>query len=393
MKKTRLLMLLVSVCVVLVLAACAAPAPAPATTYTSPDRGEDVTSTSPDRGEDATYTSPDREDDVHIQAPTPAPSPEAEVFKFKFVDYIERGTAGFDSTQQWLDDLKVASRGALDFEHYGAGEIVSAFESFDAVSSGMAEGGILTGGYDTGKDIGFGYASGTPAFIMPNRDHFLTMMYHYGGFDILQEAWHSFNLHSTGLGVASGISVMMTTFPATTLADFEGKIIRCWGADLETLIEVGISATFIPMGEVYGSLEKGVVDGVIMGGPGFQADFSHEEVTGYYLTNEINTTAGSDVRFNLDAWNSLPEDLQMLITIASGELASRGYHQQYMLDGQALKKFKEAGITFVTLLPEEVDKLREASLSVSEKNDAESGLHAALTKIMKDYMRDNGWLD
>ena len=367
MKRKLVILSLVLALVAIPLAACAqapAPAPTPAPTPTP----------------------------TPAPTPTPTPAPEAEVFKWRFTDYIGRGSFNSDITIEWLNNIKLVSGGRLDIEYFAADELVSPFEATDAVSTGLIECGSLVGGYETGMDIGLAYGSQTPPFTMPNRDHYQVFLNQYGGFDLLQAYWQAHNMHSAGI-YSAGITAMMTKFPVNTIADFEGKVIRAYGADLETLVEAGVSATFIPMPEVYGGLEKGVIDGAVLGSAGFQYDFGTHEVTSYYLTNEINSVSSGDIRFNLDSWNSLPPHLQELLRMAVLELGSLQHRANYYHDALALREFKKIGIKFTTLPPDDITILRKASLTVAERHSEESELYAGLTEILKQYLGDIGLLD
>jgi TRAP-type transport system periplasmic protein len=106
-------------------------------------------------------------------------------------------------------------------------------------------------------------------------------------------------------------------------ADLKGKKIAATGTMGTSILQsLGASGVFMPEGEVYTSLERGLVDGRIHEWDGAYV-FKGMEVT-KYRTGNINLGSNEMViGMNKDTWNKLPVDIQNIITGASGELWSR----------------------------------------------------------------------
>ena len=69
-----------------------------------------------------------------------APDAPAKVYRWKLITTWPKNLPGLGTAPERLArQLKVMSNGRLDIRVYGAGELVGAFEVFDAVSQGTAE--------------------------------------------------------------------------------------------------------------------------------------------------------------------------------------------------------------------------------------------------------------
>ena len=104
--------------------------------------------------------------------------------------------------------------------------------------------------------------------------------------------------------------------------DFKGMKLRSAGNYQSKLLKnMGAIPVMMGPGDIYSSLQKGVIDGYNMPWGGIRI-FKLYEVTGYCL--ETNNWGGVFFSvMNLDKWNSLPAEVQEQITQASGPEWSR----------------------------------------------------------------------
>ena len=101
-----------------------------------------------------------------------------------------------------------------------------------------------------------------------------------------------------------------------TAADLEGLKIRSHSTVLSDMLSgVGAIGTFIAFSEVYGALERGVVEGAVASVDGAFAAHWYE-VTGY-MTGPVNALALTWLTINQDLFDSMDDGLQALM-IAEG---------------------------------------------------------------------------
>jgi tripartite ATP-independent transporter DctP family solute receptor len=107
--------------------------------------------------------------------------------------------------------------------------------------------------------------------------------------------------------------------PILTPADLEGMKIRVQESktSMQMIRELGASPTPIAWGELYTSLQQGVVDGAENNPPSFYRS-SHYEVCKHYSLDE-HTMVPDIVLMSLKSWNKLPADVQKLVQEAADE--------------------------------------------------------------------------
>ncbi|MEL6934671.1 MAG: twin-arginine translocation signal domain-containing protein, partial [Pseudomonadota bacterium] len=96
------------------------------------------------------------------------------------------------ASQRIGDAITAATDGRLTVEVFGAGELVPAFEAFDAVASGAADMYHAAEYYWQGKSTAFNFFAGVP-FGMTTSEH-NAWIYHRGGQELWEEVSASFGL-------------------------------------------------------------------------------------------------------------------------------------------------------------------------------------------------------
>jgi len=306
---------------------------------------------------------------------------------------LYRGTWDWEVLERWCDDLRVASEGRLDITPYAAGEIMPVMETFDAVSTGVLKIDFTYGPYWIGKLPMAIYASGLPPFTLPRWEHYKVLYYELGLEELLREAYAEHNIFYVAT-MPTNNCVTLSTSPITKAADFDGMKLRATGLYAEVVTEAGAAAVYFPWGEIYGALEKGTIDGVIAGPLSSQCDSGFHEPTKYFLETPLTPVDAWSLHINMDAWNELPDDLQMLLYESTSYAADLFTASYFVHDVMWRKKIVEEWGFTVTSLPEEEQAImREYSMAVLDKYSAEDPLFAEATAILKEYMKDLGLLE
>jgi len=320
----------------------------------------------------------------------------AEVYQWDMTYPLYRGTWDWEVLERWCDDLRVASEGRLDMIPYAGGEIMPVLETFEAVSTGLLNIDFSYGPYWTGKLPMAIYSGGLPPFTLPRWEHYTVLYYQLGLEDLLREAYAEHNIFYVAT-MPTDITVALTNFPIWKADDFKGEKLRATGIYAEVLAEAGASPVYFPWGEIYGALDTGLIDGVVMGGGvGVIADAGfHEPLRpGYFLETPITPVDAWALHINMDAWQALPDDLKILFyesTSYAGDIFTASY---FGWDAVWTEKLvEEWGYTITTLPVEEQRILSEYSMVVLDKYSAEDPIFAEATAILKDYMRALGLLD
>ncbi len=321
-----------------------------------------------------------------------AKSDKEKVYKWDMTYPLYRGTWDWKVLEQWCADIKKASGGRLVLTPMAGGEIMPVMETFDAVSTGTLKIDFSYGPYWIGKLPMAIYASGLPPFTLPTLENFMVLYHELGIKEIIRKAYAKHNIFYVG-AIPTNNAVLLSKFPLNHAADFKGKKLRATGVYAEVATEAGASAVYFPWGEIYGSLEKGVIDGVIAGPLSSQADSGFHEPTKFLLETPITPVDAWSLHVNMDAWNDLPEDLQQLLIQSTSYAADIFTGSYYVHDVQWRKKLAdEFKFTMTTLSEEDQLEMRKFSLAVLDKYSAKDPDFAAATKILKQYMADLGLL-
>jgi tripartite ATP-independent transporter DctP family solute receptor len=152
--------------------------------------------------------------------------------------------------------------------------------------------------------------------------------------------------------------------PITSLEDMKGLKIRVQESDLMIRMVEALGATAIPMayGDVYTSLETGIVDGAENNWPSYEAT-SNYEVAKYYTIDE-HTRVPEVQLCSKFTWDKLTPEDQDIIRECAKESAV--YERALWIESekQSEKIVTEKGVEVVTLSTKEKERFREAEIEV-----------------------------
>jgi tripartite ATP-independent transporter DctP family solute receptor len=132
--------------------------------------------------------------------------------------------------------------------------------------------------------------------------------------------------------------------PVLTPDDLKGKKIRVMASKtaLAMMKELGASSVSISFGELYTSLQQGVVDGAENNPPSFYSS-SHYQVCKYYSLDE-HTMIPDIILISSLTWNRLSQDEQKIIQEAADESVEYQKKLWKEYTDLSLKKVQEKGV-------------------------------------------------
>lgn len=249
-----------------------------------------------------------------------------QTFRWKLVTTWPKRFPGLGlAPENFADLVRDMSKGRLIVDVHGANEIVPALGVFGAVSSGSVEMGHGAAYYWKGKIQASPFFTSVP-FGMNVQE--LNGWLHYGGgLELWREIYEPFNLvpfagGNTGVQMGGWFNKEIRS-----IADLRGLKMRIPGLGGEVFTKAGGVAVNIPGGELYTSLQSGVIDATEWVGPYNDLAFGFHEIAKYYYYPGWHEP-GPTLEFivNKDAYESLPQDLQKIV-----EVATRAVNQD-MLD-------------------------------------------------------------
>ena len=211
--------------------------------------------------------------------------------------------------------IEKMSAGRLKITVYAGGELVPPFESFDAVSRGTAEMGHGAAYYWKGKAEATQFFTAVPFGF--NAQEFNAWMYYGGGLALYQELYADFNLvpfaaGNTGVQMGGWFNKRIDT-----AEDLKGLKMRIPGLGGEILQRAGGTPVTLPGSEIFTALQTGSIDAAEWVGPYNDIAFGlHQAAKYYYYPGWHETGPALECLVNAEAWASLPEDLQAIISTA-----------------------------------------------------------------------------
>jgi TRAP-type mannitol/chloroaromatic compound transport system substrate-binding protein len=257
-----------------------------------------------------------------------------------------------------------ASGGRLTVRVYGAGELVPAFEMFDAVSRGTADIGHGAPYYWKGKSEAAQFFAATP-FGM-NAQERNAWIYHGGGNELWREVYAPFGLIPMAAG-NSGIQMGgWFNKEINGLDDLQGLKMRIPGLGGEVLRRAGGTPINLPGSEIFTALQTGSIDATEWVGPYNDLAFGlHQAARFYYYPGWHEPGSTLEALVNKESFEALPPDLQSIVVMAcvavNGDmLAEYTARNQAALDqlvndhGVELRPFPDAVLTRLRAISSQV---------------------------------------
>lgn len=275
------------------------------------------------------------------------------------------------------------SGGRLKIQVFGAGELIPAFEGFDAVRAGTVEMNHANSYFWTGKTFAAQYFTAVPFGL--NFQGMNGWLYDGGGIDLWNEVYAPFGMVAMPCG---NTGVQMTGWfkkEIKSVADLKGLKMRIPGLAGKVYANLGVDVKVLPGGEIFPALERGVIDAAEFVGPYQDRRLGLQKAAKYYYTTGWHEAATvSELLINKAAWDKLPKDLQAIVSNAAAacNVISEGWCQK--ANSEAMEDLVKNQKVIAKPLPDSVIK---ALRSETEKVLAEAVAKDPLVKKVHDsYM-------
>jgi len=332
--KHKLLTLVLAVVVIatLVIAGCAKPAPAPAP----------APSPAP-----APAPSP---------APAPAPAPEKPI-ELRFSTHVPTtGGKHIHGHAPWAEMIEKATNGRVKVVIYPQGTLSGAKDTYDATINGICDIGWFDAAMEPGR-----FPLTTDVFSLPGAGIGTAEMasvviwnLYKRTPEIQAEFADAKVLFMHGF---APLAIATKDVPIRTVDDVKGLQLRTAPGGTGELIELagGVAVHMVPA-DINTSMEKGILDGNVMGWEGHGA-FRMVEIAKYFTPVPAFGGPQFVMTMNQEKWDSLPADIQQAILSVSGDVGARHYGQGGDVSSQEVTdEILEMGREIITLSPEEQER-------------------------------------
>jgi TRAP-type mannitol/chloroaromatic compound transport system substrate-binding protein len=291
---------------------------------------------------------------------------------------------GCERLAKRIEDL---SDGRLKIQVFAGGELVPPLESFEAVSSGTVEVGSGAAYYWAGKEVASQWFAAVPFGLNAQG---MAAWFHGGdGLKLWEEAYAPFNLiprpgGSTGVQMGGWFNKKIET-----IDDYKGIKMRIPGLGGKVVSKAGGTVVLLPGGEIFTSLERGVIDATEWVGP------LHDLRMGFYQAAKFYYYPGwhepgtyLEYFFNKQAYESLPKDLQHIVDGVCMENEIWTLTQFDAQNGAALQTLINEHHVQMIEFPEAVlSALRKLAEEVLEEEAAKSPLAKKVNESFKKFQK------
>ena len=279
---------------------------------------------------------------------------EYKTYKWRLVTSWPKNYPGLGMAPEKIADLvEEMSNGQMQITVYGAGEQVPAFGVFDAVSSGSHQMGHSGGYFWKGKVPAAQFFTSVPFGL--TADEINAWVNRGGGLELWREIYEPFNIYPIPAGNTGTQMFGWFNKEINSLEDVKGLKMRIPGIGGEVLKEAGGIPVTLPGGELFTALQTGVIDATEWVGPYNDLTFGfHQAAKYYYYPGWHEPGPMLELLINVDAWNSLPKHLQVIIETATKAVNQDTLDEYLARNNQALTELVEVHGVELRKLPDDV---------------------------------------
>ena len=208
------------------------------------------------------------------------------------------------------------SGGRIKITVYGSGELVGPFEVFDVVARGTVEMGHGASFYWAGKSQTMQLFTAIPFGLTAQEVN--AWLHHGGGLELWQRVYAKYGVIPFAVGNSAMQMGGWFNKEINSIDDLKGLRMRIPGLGGNAFQKAGGIAVALPASEVFPALQSGAIDAAEWSGPFSDLALGLHRIAKYYYYPGWQEPGSSlEAIVNLDAYNSLPPDLQSIVRHAA----------------------------------------------------------------------------
>jgi len=284
------------------------------------------------------------------------------------------------------------SSGSIEIKLYPKNTLVPALAVFDACSSGQIDAFHSGPYYWKGKNSAFSLYSGTPFGF--TAEEISSWMLFGGGLELWREQYGKYNLYPF---MGGNTNIQMGGWfrkPINSLQDMQGLKMRVPGLGGEVFAKLGVNPILLPAGEIYTSLERGVIDATEWVGPALDIKMGFYKVAPYYYGGWHEPGSILELTLNKKFWNKLSSEQQAMIEVSANEMNANMTYEFHAENIKALDKLRDLDVKMMQY-PKDVIKAAQSALEdvIDELSLKNNDFEEVYTSIEKHLSLSKTWSD
>lgn len=294
--------------------------------------------------------------------------------------------------ERFAQKVKDASGGSLEVKLFPKNTLIPALAVFDAASNGQIDAFHSGPYYWKGKNSSFSLFSGIPFGF--TAEEINSWMLFGGGLELWREKYDKYNLFPL---LGGNTNIQMGGWfrkKIHSLADMQGLKMRIPGLGGEVFSKMGVNPILLPAGEIYTSLERGVIDATEWVGPALDMKMGFYKVAPYYYSGWHEPGSILELTFNKQSWNKLADEHKTIVELASSDLNSSMTSEFHYENIYALEKLKSLGVELLKF-PDEVNEAGKKGLQevIAEQSAKNKDFEIVYESIKKHLDLSKVWAD
>ncbi len=275
--------------------------------------------------------------------------------------YAPETTSG-KLAQQFVDDVETMSGGRLDIEMFFSSSVVKSVETFDAAASGILDGDMTGGAYQTGKNPAFQFVGDIMGgYDTPWQQY--AWFYYGGGEAAANELYNEYNMQLIGWWIY-GQESMSSSKPLRGPEDLKDWKFRSPpGLETEIFANMGAKPVVMDFTEIFTALETGIIDGADASGLANNVGLGLYDLVEHATYPGFHSMPSDHLAIRKDAWDALPEDLQRIVDVAMQKLAFQTALTFEVKNNEAAAMLTAKGVTLYDWSAEDRAAFRQAAQS------------------------------
>ncbi|MDD3476798.1 MAG: TRAP transporter substrate-binding protein DctP [Sulfurimonas sp.] len=286
--------------------------------------------------------------------------------------------------ERFAQRVKDISGDSLEVKIYPKNVLVPDLAVFDAASSGQIDAFHSGPYYWKGKNSAFSLYSGIPFGF--TSEEINSWMIYGGGLELWREQYASYNLYPF---MGGNTNIQMGGWfrsEVKSLSDMNGLKMRIPGLGGEVFSKMGVNSVLLPAGEIYTSLERGVIDATEWVGPALDIKMGFYKVAPFYYSGWHEPGSILELTFNKVFWSKLAYEHQSMIEVAANEMNSNMTYEFHYENIHALKRLRELNIEIKQFPQDVVDAGKIALTEVLYELGQKNSTFVKVNKSIQDHL-------
>jgi TRAP-type C4-dicarboxylate transport system substrate-binding protein len=271
--------------------------------------------------------------------------------------------AAYYMMEEFTRQVEERTNGRVKFSKTYSNALVPQNELLDALQAGVVDFALASPGFYGDVVLSAGFS--TLPFWSPTDEFGMYILKESEIGRLIEEEYENYGVKVMGYG-PTGEYGFVSNKPVRKFEDFKGMLIRSGGGLWNAWYDaMGAAPAGVTVVESYEALQRGTINAT--GTPYHNVEtFKYYEVAPYMIRPPVYSSTFMITYVSLDTWNSLPKDVQDVMTEIFAEMERLTMEGAKIFNENNDKMAANHGVEVIVLPDEEVEKWKESGQAAWE---------------------------